>query len=206
MELRTIHKPSHEDWLHWGHVVIARLTSCAHIYSKPPHADVFMPDQERQAKVANTVDLLRRIHALTDEADTPTESLAEVAYHDERVIAGLEVLMRETLARLPEVSSDMQKLLKSPWHSQCTGRLADELFRGPMGKEEEGIGSGHPEHGRLPEILQNLLEKEQTGDIRRPREDLHRQNGDAEPQRHDASQRRWADKNSRLLRSAGRVE
>jgi hypothetical protein len=123
-----------------------------------------MPDQERQTKTAHTVDLLRRIHALTDEADTPTESLAEVAYHDERVIAGLAVLLRETLVYLPELSTDMQKLLKSPWHNHCVGRLADELFRGPMGKESEGIGSGHPEHGR------------------------------------------WADKNSRFLRSAGRVE
>lgn len=203
MHSRQIHKPSHEEWLAWGHVVIDRLTTGAHVYSKPPHEDVFIPDQERQNKVASTVDLLRRIHALTDEADTPTESLAEVAYHDERVIAGLEVLMRETLSRLPELSTDMQKLLKSPWHSHCVGRLADELFRGPGGKEQEGIGSGHPEHGRLPEVLKNLLEREQIGDIRRPREELHR---DHEPQRSDETQRRWADKNSRFLRSAGRVE
>jgi hypothetical protein len=208
MDVVQSHKPSHEEWLNVGHVVIERLTSCAHIYSKPPHEDVFMPDQERQTKIANTVDLLRRIHALLDEADTPTESLSEVAHHDQRVIAGLEVLMRETLSRLPELSTDMQKLLKSPWHSQCTGRLADELFRGPHGKESEGIGSGHPEHGRLPEVINGFLEKEQTGEIRRPREALQRETSysDNEPQRNDESQRRWADKNSRLLRSAGRVE
>lgn len=210
MDAKQIHKPSHEEWLNVGHVVIERLTTCAHIYSKPPHTDVFIPDQERQNKLAATVDLLRRVHALTDEADTPTESLAEVAYHDERVVDGLAVLMLETLSRLPELSTDMQKLLKSPWHSHCAGRLADELFRGPMAKESEGIGSGHAEHGRLPEVLKTMLEREQIGDIRRPREALHRDvnenTEDAEPQRHDGTQRRWADKNSRLLRSAGRVE
>lgn len=207
MDNSAIHKPSHEEWLKWGQVVIDRLTTCAHIYSKPPYEDVFVPEQERQQKTSSAVDLLRRIHSLTDEADTPTESLAEVAYHDERVISGLAVLMSETLARLPELSADMQKLLKSPWHSHCVGRLADELFRGPLSNESEGIGSGHPEHGRLPETLKNLLEKEQMGDVRRPREALHRDTAALdEPQRHDEVQRRWTDKNSRYLRSAGRVE
>lgn len=203
MDSHHFEKPSHEEWLNTAQTVIARLTSCAHIYSKPPHEDVFMPEQERQNKTAATVDLLRRIHALTDEADTPTESLSEVAMHDERVIAGLATLLRETLLRLPEISTDMQKLLKSPWHTNCAGRLADEIFRGPMGVEAEGIGSGHPEHGRLPEVLQNMLENENLGDVRRPREALMR---DHEPRRHDEVQRRWADKNSRMLRSAGRVE
>jgi len=199
----VIQKPSHQEWLDWAQVVIDRLTTCVHVYSKPPHEDVFIADHERQEKNAKTVNLLRRIHALTDEVDTPTESLAEVAYHDERVIAGLTVLLRDTLDQLPELSTDMQKLLKSSWHSKCAGRLADELFRGPMGNEQEGVGSGFPEHGRLPEVLQNLLEREQTGDSRRPREALVRS---SEPRRHDETQRRWADKNSQFLRSAGRVD
>lgn len=197
-------KPSHEEWLHWAQVVIDRLTTCVHIYTKPPHRDMFMLDHDRQAKNAKTIDLLHRVHTLTDEVDTPTESLAEVAHHDERVIAGLAVLMAETLERLPELSTDMQALLKSPWHSKCAGRLADELFRGPGGNEPEGIGSGHPENGRLPESLQNLLEREQSGESRRPREALVR--GEDEPRRHDETQRRWADKNSQFLRSAGRVD
>ena len=50
--------------------------------------------------------------------------------------------------------------------------LASELFRGPMGNEEEGIGTGLPENGRLPEVLQNLLERERIGDGRQPREDI----------------------------------
>ena len=203
MDNHETEKPSHEEWLRWSQVVIDRLTTSVHVYSKPPHEDVFMPEQARQTKNADTLNLLRRIHALTDEADTPTESLTEVAYHDERVIAGLAVLLRDTLVRLPALSTDMQALLKSPWHSKCAGRLADELFRGPLGNEPEGIGSGHPEHGRLPEVLQNLLEREQTGEARRPRDALVRE---SEPRRQDETQRRWTDKNSRFLRSAGRVE
>lgn len=211
------HKPSHEEWLNWAQVVLDRLTTCVHVYSKPPHEDVFMAEIERQAKNAKTVDLLRRIHALTDDSETPTDSLADVAHHDERVIAGLKVLLKDTLNRLPELSSDMQKLLKSPWHSKCAGRLADELFRGPMGNEQEGIGSGYPEQGRLPEVLYNLLEREATGDARTPRKALHRhemqeakaalQVASKQPERDGGEiQRRWADRNSRYLRSAGRVE
>ncbi len=218
LEQQQTEKPSHEEWLRWAEVVISRLTTCVHVFSKPPHdtdPESFMPEKERQEKSARTVSLLRRIHTLTDGVSTPTASLAEVAHHDERVIAGLSVLFQDVLNRMPNLSTDMQKLLKSPWFDKCNGRLASELFRGPMGYEPEGIGSGYPEHGRLPEVLQNLLEREQIGDVRRPREDLHRhgsaadhpENGTTEPQRHIEDQRkRWADKNSGFLRSAGRVD
>jgi hypothetical protein len=102
----------------------------------------------------------------------------------------------------------MQKLLKSPWHSKCAGRLADELFRGPLGHEPEGIGSGHPEHGRLPEILFNLLEQEHIGGERSARELLVRTSKplrQADEEGRDI-QRRWSLKNSRHIRSAGQVE
>jgi hypothetical protein len=205
-------KPSHEEWLHWAQVVLDRLTTCVHTYSKPPYADVFMADKERQAKNAKTLDLLRRIHPLIDEAETPTDSLADVAHHDERMIAGLAVLLQETLESLPELSTDMQKLLKSPWYDKCNGRLASELFRGPMGNLPEGIGTGLPEQERLPETLQNLLYREKTGDSRQPRQALHRHVGHEQqagkaPKRHTADdKRRWADRNSSIIRSAGRVD
>jgi len=202
MDSRQTEKPTHEEWQRWAHVIIDRLTTAVHVYSKPPHEDVFMAEHERQTKNAGTLNLLRRVHALTDEAETPTESLAEVAHHDERVIAGLAVLFQEALSLLPELSADMQKLLKSPWHSKCTGRVADMLFRGPLSNEAEGIGSGHPEHGRLPEVLHNLLEREKSGDSRRPREALVRESG---PRRQDEVQRRWADRSGRF-RSAGQLE
>jgi hypothetical protein len=211
MDSQIVLKPAHEEWLRWAQVVIDRLTTCVHTYSRPPYEDIFMADHERQVKIAKTVDLLRRINALIDEADTPTNSLADVAHYDERVIAGLAVLLRDTLDRLPELSTDMQKLLKSPWYDKCNGRLASELFRGPGGNEPEGIGSGHPEHGRLPEILYNLLEREQIGDSRKPRQELHRHSDSHQtiaepggPLRHADAKRRWADKSR--WRVAGQVE
>jgi hypothetical protein len=210
MDSQTTYKPSHEEWLRWADVVIDRLTTCVHTYSRPPYEEVFMAEQERQRKNAATVDLLHRIHALTEGSETPTDSLTDVAHHDERVIAGLATLLKETLDRLPELSTDMQKLLKSPWYDKCTGRLANELFRGPMNNEAEGIGSGHPEHGRLPEILHNLLERETTGDSRKPREELHRHHTQPGHTAHAAkgptrdANRRWTDKSR--IRTAGQVE
>ena len=60
----------------------------------------------------------------------------------------------------------MQLLLKSQWVDDCNGKTANDLFRGTMGHENEGIGSGEPENGRLPEILQNLLNSEASNDAR----------------------------------------
>ncbi|MDX2027977.1 MAG: hypothetical protein SFW62_05025 [Alphaproteobacteria bacterium] len=194
-------KPAREEWFRWAGVVIDRLTTCVHIYSKPPHDDVFVADSERQGKNGRTLDLLRRIHALTDEADTPTDSLDDLEHHDERVIAGLAVLLRDMMNLLPDLSADMQKFLKSPWYDNCNGRLATELFRGPLGREPEGIGSGYTEHGRLPLALQELLEQEQAGDTRPMRDALHRED---KPQRQDEAQQRR--RNPRYLRSAGQVE
>jgi len=191
-------KPEYEEWLHWGRVVIDRLSSCAQVYSKPLY-DKAMPQESRQSRNHRTIDLLRRLEAMVDETDTPSDSLIELDHHGERVIDGLAVLFRESLRALPELSADMQKLLKSPWREKCNGRLADELFRGPMGYEPEGIGSGLPEDGRLPEMLADLLEREEAGDGRLPRETLP-----DIPERHDDVARRWGA--NRFLRSAGRVE
>ena len=201
-ELRQ-QKPPAEEWFNFAQIVLDRLSTCVHVYSKPPYEDVFMPDKDRQAKNAKTLDLLHRIHKLTDESETPSDSIPDAHRHDEMVISGLAVLLSETLCLLPELSTDMQKLLKSPWHDHCNGRLANELFRGRQ-SESEGIGTGHPEHGRLPEALSNLLERENIGESRMPRKDLL-QHG--EPRRQDdEGRRRWAENNSRSLRSAGRIE
>lgn len=195
-------KPDFEEWLYWSNVVIDRLTTCVHVYSKPPHEDIFMPEKDRQHRNAQTINLLKRIHALIDETDTPSDSLDELDHHAERVIDGLALLFKETLEHLPELSMDMQKLLKSPWHSKCAGRLAEELFRGPGGNEMEGMGSGIPEHGRLPSVLANMLENEQVGDGRAARQELL----GSSPSREDRTSGRWGEHNSRILRSAGRIE
>jgi hypothetical protein len=203
MAKHHMQKPGVEEWTRWANVVIDRLTDCVHVYKKPPYADVFIPDAERQHKNDKTIKLLQRIHALVDRSETPTDSIPEVHVHDERVIGGLSVIFAETVTALPQLSADMQKLLKSPWMSNFPNKTAETLFYG-SGIEAEGIGSGHPEHGRLPAVLASMLEREQMGDDRYPREDLLHQ---GEPRRNDAESRtRWAEQNSRFLRTAGRVE
>jgi hypothetical protein len=197
----AVEKPGRDEWMKWAQVVIDRLTTCVHTYSKPPHEDVFMPEKERQEKNGKTLDLLRRVHALTDEVDTPTDSLTELEHHDERVMSGLRGLLEETKGRLPELSRDMQKLLKSPWFENCNGRVAEELFRGAEGNLAEGLGSGYPEHGRLAASLEDLLDRERTGDGRHPREELRGPNPQMRWQ--EDLQRRWGRHN---LHSAGRVD
>jgi hypothetical protein len=82
-------------------------------------------------------------------------------------------------------------------------RVAETIFNG-NGESSHGIGSGQIEHGRLPAALNDLLEREQMGETRHPREDLLQQ---GEPRRHDVEARaRWVKQNGRFLRSAGRVE
>lgn len=203
MPIDDTQKPEFEEWLYWAEVVIDRLTICVNVYSRPPHEDIFMPEKDIHRRNTQAVDLLKRIHALTDGTDTPSDSLTELDHHAERVIDGLALLFRETLEHLPELSLDMQKLLKSPWHSKFPDRLAENLFRGPLGDEREGVGSGLPEHGRLPEVLHNLLMREQDGDSRMPRQDL----ASNRPHREDNRvSQQWTDRNSRMLRSAGRIE
>lgn len=215
MTLPVIKKPSHRDWIYTMQVVIDRLTQAVHTYKRPPFDDVFMSDREKQDKTARCVDLLRRIHGLTDDAQTPTDSLADVARHDEQIIAGLFVLAQQALDVLPVISYDMQKLMKSPWHDRWTSRIAMEMFRGPKADGSEGIGTGYPEHGRLPEVLSDLLERETVGSGREPREALHRHGADlynqdyggvAAPERHMEGLRRWNDRSRRASSTAGGME
>ena len=205
-------KPSHREWMEWGQVVIDRLTTCVHVYSKPPYDDVFIAEKERHEKNDATLSLLRRIHGLIDEGETSIELIGDVAAHDERVIDGLSALFRETLDMLPTLSSDAQKLLKSEWFDKCNGRVASELFRGPMGDLPRGIGSGYAEQGRLPSVLASLLERERIGEDRQPRKDIPTHKVDrylkaedeSGPQRNTVDVKsRWATKNRR---TAGAVE
>jgi len=198
-----VQKPSYEEWLYWSQVVIARLTTVVHVYNKPPFTDVFMPENERQMKVSLTVDIIRRLHSLTDDVDFQSTEEAQVAGR-EQVIDNVQPIFRDVLHRLPTFSSDMQSLLKSPWYDKCAGKIANDLFRGPDGRESEGIGSGHPEHGRLPEVLETLLEREIVGGARAPSEEKRPQN--APTIRREELARLWGKRNSSFLRSAGRVD
>jgi len=203
MDQQNFQKPSVEEWLRWAGISIDRLTECVHVYKKPPNNDAFMAEAARQHKTDAALKLLHRIHALVDKSDTPTDSVQDVHVYDEQTIDGIALLFRETLEVLPTLSEDMQALLKSPWQKNFPNKTAERVFA--AGKDGiEGLGSGYSEHGRLPAVLTSLLEREQMGDTRHPREALLRH---GEPRRHDAEGRqRWAEQNSRFLRTAGRVE
>ncbi len=159
-------KPSPKEWLEWAQVIVDRLTTCVHTYSKPPYDDVFIIEKERQTKNETTLNLLRRVYAVADELELANSS------QQESLIAQCVPLIREALELLPTLSHDMQKLLKSEWFDKCNGRIASELFRGPMGELLHGIGSGYAEQGRLPEVLASLLERERIGDARTTRKTL----------------------------------
>ena len=198
-------KPSYDEWMYWTQVVVDRLTTITHVYGNPPHADIFMAEKERQTKLSDTVSVLRKLHHATDEHELRLpEDYNDAVLHEEKLIADLQPLYRDILARLPGWSEDMQKLLKSPWFDQCAGKLAHILFCGPIGNENEGIGSGWPENGRLPSILDSLLDRESSGVARTPREEKPR-HADKLMRREDLA-RLWAKRNGAFLRTAGRMD
>lgn len=195
-------KPSCDDWCRWSQVVVARLTTIIQTYNKPsPDQDI--SNNERQLKVSPILEILRRLNYSSDEIAEARRNLSsESDPRTERAVADLRGIFSDILHRLPVLSSDMQRLLKSEWRDSCNGTLATVLFRGPDGKPEEGIGSGKPEDGRLPKVLADMLARESNGDSRKPPTEPadSGENGEGEPQRHQIRQNRAS------LSSAGRVE
>lgn len=198
-------KPSYDEWMYWAQVVVDRLTTVTHVYGNPPHPDVFVPEKERQDKLGVTVAVMRALHDLTDDFELSIpKNAADMAQREAELIGKLQPLFRDVLARLPQWSIDMQKMLKSPWMNSCAGKLATILFRGPEGRETEGIGSGMVEHGRLPAVIEELLDREAAGGERGPRVEKPRF---ADPRmRREEIARLWAKQNSSFLRSAGRMD
>jgi hypothetical protein len=191
--------------MYWTQVVIDRLTQVLRVCKDPPKAGAFIPEAERQAKIAQVADVLHDLHAVTDDSELRAANPHETALEmEERVIEAVTELFHDVLRRLPGWSQDMQKLLKSEWYENCAGREATLLFRGPDGRLDEGIGSGQPIHGRLPAKLEEMMEGELMGDVRAPREALPpkvlRQMGRVE------LAKRWGLRNSSHLRSAGRMD
>jgi len=198
-------KPSYDEWMYWTQVIVDRLTAITHVYGNPPHPDVFMADRERQGKLSLTVDVLRLLHEQTDEHELHTpQDHPDSAAGETRYITALQPIYVDILRRLPGWSDDMQKLLKSPWFDNCAGKLANVMFRGPDGRETEGIGSGYAENGRLPEMIGQLLEREAMGDVRAPR--IERPRTVHQAMKREELARLWGKKNSSFLRSAGRMD
>lgn len=196
-----IQKPGLAEWISAAEALAERLTECVHVYKR--NVDVFMAESERQDKTGLTIKILQRLHALLDRAEMPEEIGSNPEKRDAQVIEGLDAVFREALRTLPWVSLDMQKLLKSPWMTNFPSKIAESIFFG-NGEENKGIGSGLGEHGRLPAVLSDLVEREEVGDTRPSREESIL---DGEPRRHDVeASERWAQQNAGYLRTAGKIE
>jgi hypothetical protein len=198
-------RPSYDEWMYWTQVVVDRLTMVTHVYGRPPHPEVFISEKERQTKLSQAVEVMHHLHQMTDEYDLNlSTNSADAKEQEERLISSLQPVFQDVLQNLPMWSMDMQRLLKSPWVDNCVGREARILFCGPEDKINEGIGSGMPENGRLPEVIVDLLDREAAGGDRAPRVEKPRF---AEPRmRREELARLWGKKNGSFLRSAGRMD
>ena len=198
-------KPSYDEWMYFTQVVLDRLSTITQIYKEPPHPDAYMREKERQEKLGMTVAVMRQLHTLTDEPafGFPKEDHDTTAL-EEGLIAQLQLVMVDVLAKLPVWSADMQHLLKSPWMQNCAGKTATVLFRGPERREEEGIGSGMVEHGRLSAKLAAMMDLESAGGERAPR--VKKPAAARGDMRREDLARLWAKQNGAFLRTAGRVD
>ncbi|MGB4100609.1 MAG: hypothetical protein WBK91_01690 [Alphaproteobacteria bacterium] len=195
-------KPSLDIFLRWADILGQRLETVRHIY-----------EDHNSSEAASRVSalLIRLQHILAGELERHLAVSTYAALQQAQSPERAEELQCQALAnaftlaleQLPDFSKDMQKLLNSPWLDQCNGRLATDLFKGPRNAIDEGIGSGYPRDGRLPKVLEKLLEQDQTGTGRPPRASTL---SPEEQQKWKDTARRWALRNSATLRRAGRVE
>jgi AcrR family transcriptional regulator len=163
-------KPSFDVWLRWADVLRQRLQTIRQIYL----------DHQQQNAAAQTGRLHERLQLVLDGRLSrhythmryaPLLQLTKGAdcFVDLQIMA-LANIFRDTLEVFPQLSADMQKLLNAPWGDSVVGRLATDLFRGPVGSLNEGIGSGYPRDKQLPSVLEQLLYKETSGSTRAARQ------------------------------------
>ncbi|MEJ0061798.1 MAG: hypothetical protein WDO70_00985 [Alphaproteobacteria bacterium] len=196
-------KPSFDIWLRWADVLARRLDTVRQVYED--HGD-----HDSTAKTAVYLGQLQHVLAgalARYLSGQPYAALNQLSHGQEKLdetqIRALAGIFRAALDALPKISRDMQKLLHSKWNGECSGRLASDLFKGPRGAVNEGIGSGLPHDGQLPQALDALLRQEETGEQRPAR--VSALSADQQ-QRWTDTARRWADQNSGHLRRAGSVE
>lgn len=160
-----MHKPqkksTFEIWQKWAKVLLRQLDQAADVYE--------YHQENGEAEKLN--EYLDRLRLFVD----PLAHAPEIAKRDYDVEGGvrklyllsltmLRELFAESLRILPEISEDMQRLLKSPCYGHCNGRTATDLFKGPHGTTNEGIASGIPdERGGLPWMLEKLLDEAEAG-------------------------------------------
>lgn len=196
-------KASFDVWLRWADVLAVRLEAVCKVYTEHAMA-------EAAPRMAAYISRLRFVldGALARHLSfQPYATLNQLSHGKEKFtemqIQALASVFRAVLVDFPDISRDMQKLLNSRWDGNHNGRIAMDMFRGPVGTLNEGIGSGHPRDGQLPGVLEQLLDLEETGSSRTPRQTTL---SSEEQQRWQETARRWATMNSQHLRSAGRLD
>jgi hypothetical protein len=156
----ALSKPStYAVWQKWASALCGQMERIAEIYEA----------HEEGAEAAKLTAYIERLKLFID----PVAHAQELAARNFDVkgnvtklyvlaSVSLEHMFREALDFLPKLSEDMQRILNSPY-SGCNGRTASDVFRGPHGSENHGIGSGYPdERGGLPWKLFNLIEEAQA--------------------------------------------
>ncbi len=196
-------KPSFDLWLRWSDILDQRLETVRDVYDEHGVAD----------KASRVGSLLSRLHAiLAGElarhlSVLPYAALQQLSHgpnrSQESQIQALASIFQTALHELPLISKDMQKLLHSNWHGECNGRVASDLFKGPRGAVNAGIGSGLPRDGMLPSVMEQLLDQEDTAGAREPSQNVLSAD---EQQRWAETSRRWGLRNTAHLRRAVRLE
>lgn len=196
-------KASFDVWLRWADVLATRLETARQVYTEKSMAD----------GVTHMAGFISRLRFVLDGALAkhlsfqPYAALNQLTHGEDKFtemqIQALASVFRLVLEAFPSLSKDMQKLLNSRWEGNCNGRVAMDLFRGPVGTLNEGIGSGYPRDGQLPGVLEQLLQLEEDGSARSARQTTL---SAEEQQRWQETARRWASMNSNHLRSAGRLD
>jgi hypothetical protein len=154
-------KSTFEIWQRWAKVLVRQLDQVGDVYEY--HEDT--------TDAAQVNALSARIKLFIDPLAHAPE-LAKLDYDvkgsvDKLYLLSMTMLQKhfqEALNMLPEISEDMQRLLNSPYQGTCNGRVASDIFKGPHGTTNEGIGSGVPdERGGLPWMIKGLLDEADYG-------------------------------------------
>src|SRR6185369_12633804 len=131
----ALNKPStYAIWQKWAKALCRQMERIAEIFEA----------HEEGAEAAKLNAYIERLKLFID----PVAHAAELANRNYDVkgnvtklyvlaTASLEVMFREALDFLPQLSEDMQRILNSPCYGNCNGLTASDVFKGPHGTENE---------------------------------------------------------------------
>ncbi len=170
----TAPKPAFAEWWQQCRVLDRRLTSIGIIYLRHGHQGKAQRIMGFKQELEQTLAQFSKVDAAPLNSMMGTQALVALGtdaaqmHPDELAIFMARQLCAEALRVLPFIADDMMALLQSDW-KECTGREALDLFKGPLGTNAEGIGSGWPQDGQWPSVIYALLAREKNGSDRPPR-------------------------------------